>query len=316
MSLFTIGFGAGFYLVPMYTLLQQRAPKESKGNVIAASNFINVAGGVISVLVFFAVAGALDRLYGARVADMRTGATVDQLRAVVDQIQLQFRIPRMLYLTASILTMVALIALIRRLPDFPLRSAIWIRAKGHNRLRTIATENVPHDGPLVLVTNCRNFDSALDLVAALDRYAHVLVVGDPSNLAGSPLMKSIASACGMTFLAADASASDWSQVTQKFHDVLQSGGAVAMNIESGVSDEAYSRLLAAWQTAPPPTWLPAYSTVGDPTTPPGRHRHPRVVFGEPLPKGLNSTEYRERIAELSSHPAEESRESAAAISLH
>src|ERR1041384_3614253 len=31
-TLFGIGCGAGFYLVPLYTQLQHRAPKESKGN--------------------------------------------------------------------------------------------------------------------------------------------------------------------------------------------------------------------------------------------------------------------------------------------
>ena len=39
-----IGFFTGFYLVPLFTLLQHRAPKTSKGDVIATSNFINVTG--------------------------------------------------------------------------------------------------------------------------------------------------------------------------------------------------------------------------------------------------------------------------------
>jgi len=48
-----IGFNTGFYLVPMYTLLQYRAPKSSKGNMIATSNFINVTGAIASSLLFF-----------------------------------------------------------------------------------------------------------------------------------------------------------------------------------------------------------------------------------------------------------------------
>jgi len=48
-----IGFMTGFYLVPMYTLLQYRAPKQSKGNMIATSNFINVTGAIASSLLFF-----------------------------------------------------------------------------------------------------------------------------------------------------------------------------------------------------------------------------------------------------------------------
>ena len=42
--LILIGFFTGFYIVPLFTLLQHRAPKASKGDLIATSNFINVTG--------------------------------------------------------------------------------------------------------------------------------------------------------------------------------------------------------------------------------------------------------------------------------
>jgi MFS family permease len=48
-----IGFFTGFYLVPLFTLLQHRAPKTSKGDAIATSNFINVTGAIVASLVFF-----------------------------------------------------------------------------------------------------------------------------------------------------------------------------------------------------------------------------------------------------------------------
>jgi MFS family permease len=46
-----IGFFTGFYIVPLFTLLQQRAPKMSKGDLIATSNFINVTGAIAASLV-------------------------------------------------------------------------------------------------------------------------------------------------------------------------------------------------------------------------------------------------------------------------
>lgn len=49
-----IGFFTGFYLVPLYTLLQHRAPKKSKGDSVAVSNFVNVTGAILASLVFFA----------------------------------------------------------------------------------------------------------------------------------------------------------------------------------------------------------------------------------------------------------------------
>jgi MFS family permease len=47
-----IGFFTGFYIVPLFTLLQHRAPKASKGDAIATSNFINVTGAIVASLLF------------------------------------------------------------------------------------------------------------------------------------------------------------------------------------------------------------------------------------------------------------------------
>src|SRR5262245_17149875 len=54
-----IGICTGFYLVPLFTLLQYRAPKTSKGDLIASSNFINVTGAIMASVMFTAlVAGS------------------------------------------------------------------------------------------------------------------------------------------------------------------------------------------------------------------------------------------------------------------
>jgi MFS family permease len=58
-GLVAIGFFTGFYIVPMFTLLQHRAPKASKGDLMASSNFVNVIGAIIaSVLLEVLVLGA------------------------------------------------------------------------------------------------------------------------------------------------------------------------------------------------------------------------------------------------------------------
>ncbi len=54
----SIGFFTGFYIVPLFTLLQHRAPKTSKGDAIATSNFINVTGAIVSSVLFFLLVGA------------------------------------------------------------------------------------------------------------------------------------------------------------------------------------------------------------------------------------------------------------------
>jgi MFS family permease len=51
-ALIIIGFFSGFYMVPLYTMLQQRAPKKSKGELVATSNFINVVGAITASILF------------------------------------------------------------------------------------------------------------------------------------------------------------------------------------------------------------------------------------------------------------------------
>jgi MFS family permease len=50
-----IGFFTGFYLVPLFTLLQHRAPKTSKGDAVATSNIINVTGAIAASLLLFVI---------------------------------------------------------------------------------------------------------------------------------------------------------------------------------------------------------------------------------------------------------------------
>jgi MFS family permease len=47
-----IGFSTGFYIVPLFTLLQHKAPKASKGDMIATSNCVNTTGAIAATLLF------------------------------------------------------------------------------------------------------------------------------------------------------------------------------------------------------------------------------------------------------------------------
>jgi MFS family permease len=51
-SLLIIGFFSGFYMVPLYALLQHRSPKERKGEIVAFSNFMNVTGAIAATALF------------------------------------------------------------------------------------------------------------------------------------------------------------------------------------------------------------------------------------------------------------------------
>jgi MFS family permease len=65
-SIVLIGFFSGFYTLPLFTLLQHRAPKTSKGDLIATSNFINVTGAMAASVLFFLLVLAAKQLGVAR----------------------------------------------------------------------------------------------------------------------------------------------------------------------------------------------------------------------------------------------------------
>jgi MFS family permease len=83
-SIILIGFFSGFYIVPLYTLLQHRAPKASKGELIATSNFINVTGAIAASILFFLLVLSAKALGVARPVPQ-----TDITAGVLDKLQLR-----------------------------------------------------------------------------------------------------------------------------------------------------------------------------------------------------------------------------------
>ena len=59
-ALILLGFFSGFYMVPLYAIVQHRAPKKSKGEIIAFSNLVNVLGAMAAPALFNGLTGLCD----------------------------------------------------------------------------------------------------------------------------------------------------------------------------------------------------------------------------------------------------------------
>ncbi len=306
-SLFGIGCGAGFYLVPLYTQLQYRAPKESKGNVVAASNFLNVVGGIISVAFFYVTAFVLDMLYKATLTEASVGKDPGLIGELVEQAQQQMTIPRCLFLTTSVLTIGAIYLLHRTLPDFFLRTAIWIHAWGHNRLRTIGIEHMPTDGPVVLLTNCSSFRATLDLIAGVDRFPRVVLVEQAPQQRS--WLRALARRSKLICLPVGADASEWSRAMQTGIRTLGRGEMMALTVNQPECAAEIDRLIAAWRTAAPNSVVvPVYCTAAhcpEAENSPPNLTYPRVIFGEPLPAQVSLASILAAIEQLATITAEE-----------
>lgn len=383
--LIAIGFFTGFYIVPLFTLLQHRAPKTSKGDLLATSNFISVLGAIAASVLFKGlVIGA--QLTGITPAvpskAVARGTLVDfetdkegqpvQLRVVdpdrppfvrssrtvevpdgeepVDKVvieregscevgsnvivvrykmmregrrvvyyQLQpdrFRstplaeyplernynmepLTSYLFLSAGLMTLGTLFLLCRQMPDFLVRSLLWLRAQGHYRLSVYGLHHVPTDGPVILATNCQHFGDCLHVLAATDRFTRFLFPADRVEADGSALLRHLVRRTGLIPLPADMAAEEWDRAVAKGVRTLKGDNMVGISMEGeSLAGDAILRRLTA---DVPAIIVPVYCSVGDShDREAGNYssRGVRVVFGPPLKEETGVTEIEQAIQAL------------------
>src|SRR5262249_10422280 len=92
------------------------------------------------------------------------------------------RLPALLFLSTSAMTLLTLFLLRLQLADLFLRTLLWFRWLRRYRLEVVRGNNVPAKGPLLLVSNSPSVEHSLQIQAALDRRPRLLLVeraGDP-----------------------------------------------------------------------------------------------------------------------------------------
>jgi MFS family permease len=361
-SLAAIGFCTGFYIVPLFSLLQHRAPTASKGDLLASSNFINVTGAIAASLLFWTLvlAARCTGLTPAVPMEAVARGTLAQLefkegrpaRFVVDQpgqnhfarsnvtqdrpsedkaidqriievegrpekgdavIVASYDIERQgrkvqyyriepdlhpevplsdyplhpvynkepltsyLFLCAGLMTLAILLLLCRELPDFFVRSLLWLRALGRCKLHVVGLHHIPTDEPVILTTNCDRFADCLHVVAATDRYTRFLIPDGAGDGVGG-LLSVLARRTSRIPLSEDPTAA----VTEAGR-TLRAGNVVGLAADAGT---ILPQLLAEVPALVVPV---RYVAVPDGV---------RVVFGEPLKVGAGASEIEEAIRAL------------------
>jgi len=138
MDLGLIGVFGGLFIVPLYALIGQRAPRESMSRVIGANSIINAV---------FMVAAAL------------LGAAA---------LQAGFTIPQLLLATGILNAFVALY-IYSLVPEFLLRFVAWLLVHVVYRLDKRGVENIPTNGPALLICNHVGFADAIVISAGCPR---------------------------------------------------------------------------------------------------------------------------------------------------
>jgi 1-acyl-sn-glycerol-3-phosphate acyltransferase len=143
-DLLFIGVFAGFYIVPLFALVQSRTPREQISRVISGNNIINA--------VFMVIAS----VFGLGL--LKLGLTVPQL-----------------LLATALLNAVVAIYIFTLVPEFLMRFLSWMLMKAMYRLRVHGVENIPDDGPALLVCNHVSYLDALLIAGAVPRPARFVM---------------------------------------------------------------------------------------------------------------------------------------------
>ncbi len=122
---------SGFFIVPLFALIQTRSDPKRRSRIIAGNNILNA--------LFMVVASVF---------------------AVVLVNQFKFTIPQLL-LTTAILNALVAIYIFTLVPEFLMRFLTWIIINTLYRLKIDGLDQVPDEGPCVVVCNHVSFVDAL-----------------------------------------------------------------------------------------------------------------------------------------------------------
>jgi MFS family permease len=386
--LIALGFCVGFYLVPLYALLQHRAPKTSKGDLIATSNFINVIGAITASVFFYLLVGGAHfakltteivqkdeydgevvqltelkreghrlRSFKVRVPNKPStrpltdeeifrkelglgaemGAEEEETQRIEEveqdfielmggrslqdwsldqtkptyvkvstyeirrgtQMVKHFRLrppylpqkpvyddealPRYLFLGASLMTLGILVLLCLQLPDFFVRSLLWLRSFGRYHVRVYGIQHLPDEGAAILATNCRSFQDSMHVLAATDRKLRFLLIEDRYE-PGTPLLRFLAKQTSMIVL-------EPGKISAKEKDIALIAGAQALERQQlaalSADGKEFEELLQGMQKNGSVPVVPVYCGRADM---PGGKGKIRVIVGEPLKPGATSAD--------------------------
>ena len=139
-----LAVASGLFIVPLNTLIQQRAAADERSRVVAGANILSALFMVLASLLLAACfAAGLNALH--------------------------------VFALLALLNAAVAIYIYQLIPEFLLRFVCWMVANCMYRLRTINRENIPMDGPALLVCNHVSFVDWMILASACKRPARFVM---------------------------------------------------------------------------------------------------------------------------------------------
>ena len=133
-----LGIFGGFYTVPLYALIQARSQPSHRSRIIAANNILNA---------LFIIASA-----AMAIGLLRAGLSIPQLFLVVG------------VMNAAVALYIYLLV-----PEFLMRFLAWLLVHTFYRVEKQGLENIPDEGPCVIVCNHVSYVDAVVIAACVRR---------------------------------------------------------------------------------------------------------------------------------------------------
>jgi 1-acyl-sn-glycerol-3-phosphate acyltransferase len=138
-DLVLIGMFGGFYIVPLYALVQHRSSPQHRSRVIAGLNILNALFMVIAAVMAMTILGPV----GLSIPD--------------------------LFLMTAILNAVVAVYIFTLVPEFLMRFLVWMLIHTIYRVRVIGEENIPEEGPVIVASNHVSYADPLILGGMIRR---------------------------------------------------------------------------------------------------------------------------------------------------
>ena len=133
-----IGVFGGFYIVPLYALIQTRSAASHRSRVIAGNNILNAAFMVTAAILAIVLLSA--------------GLSVPQL-----------------LLTLAAMNAAVAVFIYALMPEFFMRFVVWLAIGALYRVKTTGLENIPETGPVIVAANHVSFADPLILGGLIRR---------------------------------------------------------------------------------------------------------------------------------------------------
>jgi 1-acyl-sn-glycerol-3-phosphate acyltransferase len=137
-DLVLIGLFGGFFIVPLYALIQERSPPSHRSRIIAANNILNAIFLVVSALIAIALLAA--------------GLSIPQL-----------------FLVTALMNAAVALYIFGLVPEFLMRFLAWLLIHTFYRVDESGLENIPEEGACIVVCNHVSYVDAVVIAACVRR---------------------------------------------------------------------------------------------------------------------------------------------------